>query len=77
MFWRLFKSGDLLNWRRFQLATFSSSGNDIAARSLKISGAKIWNDLRNDLKSIPKVKKFKNEFKYKCIPYLLPHNATS
>merc|ERR1711888_484446 len=31
---------------------------DIAARSLKNSGAKKWNNLSNDLKCIPKVKKF-------------------
>ena len=50
---------------------------NIAARSLKISGAKLWNDLRSDLKSIPNIKKFKNEYKHKCIPYLLPHDTIS
>ena len=42
----------------------------IAARSLKISGAKKWNELSNDIKSIKNVKKFKREYRAKCIPYL-------
>ena len=42
----------------------------IAARSLKISGAKKWNELSNDIKSIKNVKKFKREYRTKCIPYL-------
>ena len=42
----------------------------IAARSLKISGAKKWNDLSNDIKSIKNIKTFKREYKSKCVPYL-------
>ena len=42
----------------------------IAALSLKISGAKKWNDLSNDIKSIKNIKRFKREYKSKCIPYL-------
>ena len=36
----------------------------------KNSGTKKWNDRLNDIKSITKVKKFKREYKSKCIPYL-------
>ena len=50
---------------------------DIAAKSLKISGAKKWNELKNDLKSITKTKKFRKEYKAKCIPYLIPPIATA
>ena len=36
--------------------------SEIAARSLKISGAKKWNALSNDIKSITNIKKFKREY---------------
>ena len=36
---------------------------DIAASSMKISGARLWNNLDNNLKNIPKVKSFRNSFK--------------
>ena len=68
---------DRITRNSFTTIKIDDHNTNIAARSLKISGAKIWNDLRSDIKSLPNVKKFKNEFKHKCIPYLLPHNATS
>ena len=37
--------------------------SDIAGSSVKISGAKIWNNLDSNLKNIPKVKPFKKKFK--------------
>ena len=61
----------------FTTIKIDDHNTNIAARSLKISGAKLWNDLRSDLKSIPNIKKFKNEYKHKCIPYLLPHDTIS
>ena len=36
---------------------------NVAASSIKISGAKLWNNLDNNLKEIPKVKSFRNKFK--------------
>ena len=36
---------------------------DIAASSIKIAGAKVWNYLNNNLKNIPKVKSFRVQFK--------------
>ena len=36
---------------------------NIAASSIKISGAKLWNNLDNNLKNIPKVKGFRKIFK--------------
>ena len=68
---------DRITRNSFTTIKIDDHNTNIAARSLKISGAKIWNDLRSDIKSLPNVKKFKNEFKHKCIPYLLPHNTTS
>ena len=41
-----------------------------AASSLKIQGAKLWNKLDNNLKNIPKAKKFKSKFKNSCFPYV-------
>ena len=61
----------------FTTIKIDDHNTNIAARSLKISGAKLWNDLRSDLKSILNIKKFKNEYKHKCIPYLLPHDTIS
>merc|ERR1711888_149678 len=52
----------------FNTIKIDDHNTDIAARSLKISGVKKWYDLRNDLKCIPKVKKFKIEFKKKVHP---------
>ena len=40
---------------------------NIAATSLKISGAKLWNKLDNNLKNIPKVKSFRKMFKTKLV----------
>ena len=36
---------------------------DIAASSIKIAGAKVWNNLNNNPKNIPKVKHFRAQFK--------------
>ena len=43
---------------------------NIAASSLKIQGAKLWNKLDSNLKNIPKAKKFKSKFKHSCFPYV-------
>ena len=43
---------------------------NIAASSIKIQGAKLWNKLDNNLKKIPKVKNFKSKFKHSCFPYV-------
>ena len=43
---------------------------DMAASSIKIKGAKLWNKLDNKLKKIPKAKKFKFKFKYSRFPYV-------
>ena len=40
---------------------------NIAATSLKISGAKLWNHLENNFKNIPKVKSFRMMFKKKLV----------
>ena len=40
---------------------------DIAAKSIKIQGAKLWNKTNNNLKNIPKAKMFKTKFKIKCL----------
>ena len=40
---------------------------NIAATSMKISGAKLWNNLEINFKSIPKIKGFRNTFKKKRI----------
>ena len=40
---------------------------NIAATSLKISGAKLWNHLVNNLKKIPKVKSFRKMLKTKIV----------
>ena len=40
---------------------------DIAASSIRIAGAKVWNNLNNNLKNIPKVKKFRAKFEKKLI----------
>ena len=42
---------------------------NIAASSIKIQGAKVWNSLNNDLKKIEKVKSFRNKFKISCFSY--------
>ena len=68
---------DRITRNSFTTIKIDVHNTDIAARSLKNSGAKKWNSLCNDLKSIPKVKKFKIEFKKKCIPYLQPQYTTS
>ena len=43
---------------------------NIAASSIKIQGAKLWNKLDNNLKNISKAKKFKSKFKYSRFPYV-------
>ena len=42
---------------------------DIAASSIKIQGAKVWNNLNNDLKKVDKVKNFRKKFKFSCFSY--------
>ena len=47
---------------------------DIAASSIKIAGAKVWNYLNNNLKNIPKVKSFRVQFKkIKISTYSITH----
>ena len=46
---------------------------NLVASSIKIQGAKVWNRLDNNLKTIKKVKNLRNKFKYSQIPY---KNAT-
>ena len=41
---------------------------NLAGSSIKIHGARVWNRLDHNLKSIKKVKNFRNKFKYSCIP---------
>ena len=44
---------------------------DIAASSIRIAGAKVWNKLNNNLKNIPKVKNLRAQFKkYKISSYI-------
>ena len=40
-----------------------------AASSIKIQGAKVWNNMSNNLKNIPKVKNFRKKFKLSCFCY--------
>ena len=40
---------------------------DIIGLSIKIHGAKLWNKMDNNLKAIPKVKKFKSKYKTLCL----------
>ena len=40
---------------------------NLAATSIKISGAKLWNNLENNLKNIPKVKSFRMMLKKKSV----------
>ena len=43
--------------------------SNFAASSIKIQGAKVWNNLNNNLKSIVKVKTFRIKLKFSCFPY--------
>ena len=52
------------------LLKISSYPTNIAASSIKIQGAKLWNKLDNSLKNIPKAKNFKAKFKNSCIKRL-------
>ena len=53
------------------LITIISHKTDIAASSIRIQGAKLWNKLDNTIKQIPKVKQFKAKYKYSvCLPYV-------
>ena len=48
---------------------------DIAASSIKIAGAKLWNNLDNNLKNIPKSKSFRSQFKkLKLSSYVIHQN---
>jgi len=42
---------------------------DIAAHSIKIQGAELWNRLDVNLKSISNVKTFRKKYKFSIIPY--------
>merc|ERR1711984_32955 len=44
---------DRITRNSFTTIKIDDHNTNIAARSLKISGAKIWNDLRSDIKSLP------------------------
>ena len=50
---------------------------NIAATSLKNSGAKLWNNLENNFKNISKVKSFINKIKEKkvCACNVIPQNT--
>ena len=48
------------------LIKITGHDTDIEGLSIKIQGAKLWNKMNSDLKKIPKVKKFKKEYKLKC-----------
>ena len=37
--------------------------------TIKVQGAKVWNNMNNDLKKIPKVKRFRKKFKMSCFKY--------
>ena len=43
--------------------------SNFAATAIKIQGAKVWNNLNNDLKKIEKVKNFRKKFKFSCFSY--------
>ena len=45
------------------LLSILSHKTDIPSSSMRISGAKVWNNLNINLKNIPTVKNFRNEFK--------------
>ena len=48
-----------------------SHTTDMAASAIKIQGAKLWNNLDNNLKKIPKIKQFKAKYKHSvCLPYV-------
>ena len=48
-----------------------SHTTDMAASAIKIQGAKLWNNLYNNLKKIPKIKQFKAKYKHSvCLPYV-------
>ena len=46
----------------------------MGAFSIKVKGAKFWNDLHNDLKTIPKIKKFRLKLKEFILPYKINQN---
>ena len=47
----------------------------IADLSIKYMGAKIWNELSNDLKSISNSKMFRRQYKNLILPYVTNSNA--
>ena len=49
------------------LIKITGHDTDIEGLSIKIQGAKLWNKMNSDLKKIPKVKKFKKEYKLNCL----------
>ena len=57
-----------INTRNGQyLLDIPNHSTNIAAKSIKISGAKLWNNLENNFKNIPKVKSFRMMFKKKLV----------
>ena len=51
------------------LIKIPSHTTNIAASSIKIQGAKLWNKTNNNLKKIPKVKRFKSKYKLNCLQH--------
>ena len=52
------------------LIKITSHSTNFSASSLKIQGAKVWNRLDNNLKSLQKVKNFRDKFKCSRLPYV-------
>ena len=46
----------------------------MGAFSIKVKGAKLWNEIHNDLKTIPKIKKFRLKLKEFILPYTINQN---
>lgn len=49
------------------LIRITGHSTELAALSIKIKGATLWNKIDNDLKKIPKVKQFKSKYILKCL----------
>ena len=53
----------------YKLIKIQNHSTNFAAASIKIQGAKIWNKLDNNLKTMPKIKGFRKKFKFTCFSY--------
>ena len=51
------------------LIKIQNYASNFVASSIKIQGAKVWNNLNNNLKNIVKVKSFRIKLKLSCFPY--------